>query len=87
MIASDHMAGSENIGETRTELKSPLFKGNEHPVECVSFWFNFGVRCSIEFHEYFFYVESDYSGTSPTLTGTRLNFFCKKKKPHGNFKK
>ena len=44
MIASDHMAGDESTGNARTELKSPLFEGNQHPLECFSFWFTFGVR-------------------------------------------
>ena len=46
MFASDHVAGEEGTSDARTELKSPLFKGNEHPLECFSFWFYFGVSCN-----------------------------------------
>ena len=43
MMASDHVGGK---ADARTELKSPVFKGNEHPLECFSFWFYFGVSCN-----------------------------------------
>ena len=29
--------------DTAAELRSPFFKTTEHPVECFSFWFYFGV--------------------------------------------
>ena len=43
IMASDHVGGKAGA---RTELKSPVFKGNEHPLECFSFWFYFGVSCN-----------------------------------------
>ena len=43
IMASDHAGGKAGA---RTELKSPVFKGNEHPLECFSFWFYFGVSCN-----------------------------------------
>ena len=46
MMASDHVGGAEGMAGARTELKSPIFKGNEHPLECFSFWFYFGVSCN-----------------------------------------
>jgi hypothetical protein len=46
MMASDQVGGSEGMAGARTELKSPIFKGNEHPLECFSFWFYFGVSCN-----------------------------------------
>ena len=47
IMASDHVGGAEGIAGARTELKSPIFKGNEHPLECFSFWFFFGVSSSL----------------------------------------
>ena len=46
MIASQEVeAGNPN---TIARFRSPKFKKDEHPVECFSFWFNFGV--SVIYH-------------------------------------
>ena len=47
MYAGDKIAG-ENSTENGviTVLKSPEFKVEEHPIECFSFWFYFGVSVS-----------------------------------------
>ncbi len=46
MLASDFAGGAEGLSTAVTQLKSPLFKGNEHFLECFSFWFYFGVSFS-----------------------------------------
>ena len=43
MIASDLLAGNEGLQGAVSQLKSPLFKAGEHPLECFAFWFFFGV--------------------------------------------
>ena len=50
MIAvNENEAGASD--DTAAELRSPFFKTDEHPYECFSFWFYFGV--SIFFMLYF----------------------------------
>ena len=44
MIASNALAGSEAPQKAVTKLESPYFSGLQHPVECFSFWFYFGVK-------------------------------------------
>ena len=45
---ANHFAIAGNIGDSADEgfasLKSPFFESFEHPVECFSFWFYFGVK-------------------------------------------
>ena len=43
MIAANENENGEGADEY-AELRSPFFKSTEHPVECFSFWFYFGVR-------------------------------------------
>ena len=43
MIASEKLAGNDSKPTAVTQLKSPFFKGKEHPIECLSFWYFFGV--------------------------------------------
>ena len=43
MIAANENENGEGADEY-AELRSPFFKSIEHPVECFSFWFYFGVR-------------------------------------------
>lgn len=44
MIASNAVAGTEGPPNAVTKLESPYFSGLQHPAECFSFWFYFGVR-------------------------------------------
>ena len=44
LYAGDKHAGENSTGNSViTTLKSPEFKVEEHPEECFSFWFYFGV--------------------------------------------
>lgn len=43
MIASDYRAGPLAIDGAESFLESQVFLGREHPVECFSFFFYFGV--------------------------------------------
>ena len=47
MIASEAKAGDVAAG-SKTWLRSANFKVKEHPLECLSFFFQFGVICSIK---------------------------------------
>ena len=42
MIASNQNEPEQGV-DAFAELRSPFFKSTEHPVECFSFWFYFGV--------------------------------------------
>ena len=42
MIASDARGGDSKPGD-KAWLKSPKFHIEQHPLECLSFWFQFGV--------------------------------------------
>lgn len=53
MIASDHL-GSTAPAESFTILESPIFLGRDHPIECYSFWFYFGVGSAF----YHFFIQS-----------------------------
>lgn len=49
MIASNALAGTEGPQNAVTKLESPYFSALEHPAECFSFWFYFGVSTEIQF--------------------------------------
>lgn len=48
-----------NVGDSPDEafasLKSPLFESFEHPQECFSFWFYFGVRLNSHYRMPYFH--------------------------------
>lgn len=44
MIASDYLTNPDTPQDAFTRLKTPYFKSSEHPLECIRFWFYWGVR-------------------------------------------
>ena len=49
-------ANDTDANSATTILTTPGFKGNEHPRECLNFWYNIKVRIYI-----FMYPHRDYS--------------------------
>ena len=47
MYAGHKMAGINSTNGVTAQLKSPDFVIEEHPLECFSFWFFFGVSSSL----------------------------------------
>ena len=48
MIASNALAPADDPSNTYTRLESAFFKSKEHQIECLKFWFYFGVRNNIK---------------------------------------